>query len=111
MVGKQVTAIGLFGGSGRMGEAVAALLAADLRAMTSPAFELFLEEVFRLRGYAEVRRTKAIGGQGVDMIVGDGTERVAIRARLSQGPVGNDAVQQVFAGMVHYRCQRCAVIC
>src|SRR5262249_19852143 len=91
-------------------EEVAALLATDLRAMTGLEFEEFLERVFRLRGYRDVSRTKARGDQGVDLILGDGRERVAIQAKFSQGPVGNDAVQQVFAGMVHYHCQRCAVI-
>jgi HJR/Mrr/RecB family endonuclease len=91
-------------------EEVAALLATDLRAMTGLEFEHFLERVFRLRGYREVYRTRASCDQGVDLIVGDGRERVAIRVKLHQGPVGNDAVQQVFAGMVHYGCQRCAVI-
>jgi hypothetical protein len=91
-------------------EQVAALLATDLRAMTGLEFEEFLERVFRLRGYREVFRTRASGDQGVDLILGDGRERVAIQAKLYDKPVGNDAVQQVFAGMVHYRCHRCAVV-
>jgi HJR/Mrr/RecB family endonuclease len=36
--------------------------------------------------------------------------RIAIQAKRYDGGVGNAAVQQVFAGMAHHKCQRCVVV-
>jgi HJR/Mrr/RecB family endonuclease len=94
----------------RRADEIAELLLTDLRTLSGLQFEEFLEDVFKVLGYAEVVRTKASGDQGIDLIVDDGAERVAIQAKLYRGSVGNDAVQQAFAGMRHYRCDRCAVI-
>lgn len=87
-----------------------ALLATDLRLMSGPQFEVFLENVFTVLGYVEVIRTKVAGDQGLDLIVSDGKERVAIQSKLYSGSVGNDSVQQIYAGMRHYACDRCAVV-
>jgi hypothetical protein len=91
-------------------EEIAALLTTDLRAMSGLQFEQFLERVFIVHGYPEVLRTKASGDQGIDLVISTGKERIAIQAKLYQGSVGNEAVQQAFTGMVHYRCDRCAVV-
>jgi restriction system protein len=87
------------------------LLSIELRLLNGQQFEMFLEDVFNTLGYPEVVRTRAAGDQGLDLIVSDGFERIAIQSKLYfDGKVGNDAVQQVFAGMKHYGCNRCAVI-
>ena len=88
------------------------LLNTDLRLFggNGIAFERFLEEVFEVLGYDDVERTKATGDQGVDLIVTDGSQRIAIQAKLYSNNVGNDAVQQAVAGMAIYNCDRCAVI-
>jgi hypothetical protein len=78
--------------------------------MTGIGFEMLLESAFHLLGFQEVTRTKASGDQGIDLIVFDGQSKIAIQAKLYQGTVGNAAVQQAVAGMIHYRCHRCAVI-
>ncbi len=73
-------------------------------------FENFLSEVFRERGY-EVQRIGGTGDQGVDLIVARGKTRIAVQAKgYLASAVGNDAVQQVHAGMTYYGCQRSAVI-
>jgi HJR/Mrr/RecB family endonuclease len=73
-------------------------------------FEKYLEEVFLEWGY-EVTTTKVTGDQGVDLIVSKGGVRIAVQAKGYPGStVGNSAVQEAHTGMVHYRCQKCAVI-
>lgn len=91
-------------------EEIAELLATELRLLSGVQFEQFLERAFTVLGYQEVQRTQASGDQGIDLIVGDGRERVAVQVKLYQGSVGNEAVQQAYAGMAHYRCHRCAVV-
>jgi HJR/Mrr/RecB family endonuclease len=82
----------------------------NLNIMTGLEFESFLEKVFTVLEYPEVVKTKASGDQGVDLVIGDGKSRIAVQAKLFQGTVGNDSVQQAFTGMVHYQCNRCVVI-
>jgi HJR/Mrr/RecB family endonuclease len=94
----------------RRADEIAELLSVNLRTLSGLQFEEFLEDVFKVLGYPELVRTKASGDQGIDLVLGDGEERVAIQAKLYQGSVGNEAVQQAFAGMRHYKCDRCAVI-
>jgi len=73
-------------------------------------FEHFLAQVFEERGFS-VQLTGKSGDQGVDLIVTRPDARIAIQAKGYPGStVGNDAVQQAFAGMTFYRCERCAVI-
>jgi hypothetical protein len=78
--------------------------------MIGGPFENFLAQVFEEHGYL-VERTGRTGDQGVDLIVARGGRRVAIQAKGHVGTtVGNDAVQQVHAGMSFYRCGASAVI-
>ncbi len=86
------------------------LLATDLRLLDGIGFERHLEKIFEVLGYDDVERTKATGDQGVDLVVTDGSQRIAVQAKLYSGNVGNDAVQQVVAGMAIYNCDRCVVI-
>jgi HJR/Mrr/RecB family endonuclease len=50
------------------------------------------------------------GDQGVDLIAERGGLCLAIQAKCYTNYVGNGTVQEVFAGMHHYRCHRCVVI-
>ena len=66
--------------------------------------------LFEERGYS-VEATGKAGDQGVDLIVAIGDLRIAVQAKgYPASTVGNDAVQQSFAGMAFYSCQRCAVV-
>ncbi len=85
------------------------LLTTDWRSLRGIPFEQFLREVFQELGYT-VELTKASGDQGVDLIVRREFKKIAIQAKGYGGSVGNDAVQQAFAGATFYRCQLCAVI-
>ena len=79
------------------------------RAMRASEFEAYLAEVLTTHGY-EVRETGQSGDQGVDLIAAKQGWRIAIQAKGYSGSVGNAAVQEVFAGKVHYGCHSCVVI-
>lgn len=72
-------------------------------------FEEFLACVLRLHGY-QVETTPASNDQGVDLVAVIHGQRFAIQAKGYANTVGNDAVQQVIAGMKLYNCDRAAVI-
>jgi hypothetical protein len=78
--------------------------------MTGGPFESFLSQVFQEHGYI-VERVGRSGDQGVDLIVARDGSRVAIQAKGYVGTtVGNEAVQQVYAGMSFHRCNSAAVL-
>jgi hypothetical protein len=86
------------------------LLAIDLPALSGPEFEQFLERVFKALGY-EVTLTKGSYDQGVDLIIKNGKEQVAIQAKGYQGAVGNEAVQQAVSGRLYSRiCQMMSIV-
>ena len=86
-----------------------ALLRVDCARLSGPQFENHLAEAFRIHGY-DVALTGQSGDQGVDLIVTAHGRRVAVQAKCYNGTVGNDAVQQAFAGMAFHGCQACAVV-
>jgi hypothetical protein len=99
--------------------AEAARVAADVRltalrsthwkSLQGIPFEIFLGDIFRQWGF-KVETTKASGDQGVDLIISRNNMRIAIQAKGYSSAVGNSAVQEVYAGMKHYNCQKCVVI-
>lgn len=72
-------------------------------------FEEFLANVLRLHGH-EVETTPASNDQGVDLVAVIHGQRFAIQAKGYANTVGNEAVQQVIAGMNLYNCDHAAVI-
>lgn len=85
------------------------LLSIDPSTLDGAQFERYLFDIFTYLRYS-VQLVAQSGDQGVDLLVDTATGRVAVQAKCYSGSVGNAAVQQAFAGMAHYRCQRCAVI-
>lgn len=85
------------------------LCASNWRALRSVEFELFLKNVFEVLG-CHVETTKLSGDQGVDLIVHYGSKKVAVQVKGYHSSVGNDSVQQAFAGCSFYQCHVCAVI-
>jgi restriction system protein len=94
----------------RKTDEIEALLRVDCRVLSGTAFEQHLESIFRLHGY-DVSRIGQAGDQGTDLIVQrPGGPRIAVQAKCYAGSVGNDAVQQVYAGMTFHGCHECALI-
>lgn len=85
------------------------LLAKDWKAMRSTEFERYLEEVFSALGQ-KVHHIGSAGDQGVDLVVLANGMKVAVQVKGYFNSVNNKAVQEVFSGMRHHGCQRCAVI-
>ncbi len=65
-------------------------------------FEDVLSNLFTRLGYT-VEKTGRAGDQGVDLLLTQGSHRVAVQAKRWSGPVNNKAVQEVYAGMARYR--------
>jgi len=87
----------------------ARLLAIDPGRLYPDEFERYVGDVFRHLGFT-IDVTGKPGDQGVDVVVQKGPLRHAIQAKRHIGSVGNDAVQEIFAGMVHRGCGRCMVV-
>lgn len=58
---------------------------------------------------ADIKVTKASGDQGADIVFMLNRHKVVIQTKLYSSPVGNDAVQQVYAAKRHY-CATAAVV-
>jgi HJR/Mrr/RecB family endonuclease len=85
------------------------LLRQPWRQLRGYEFEHFLAEVLTELGHP-VNQVGQSGDQGVDLLTVIEGRRVAIQAKGYESSVGNDAVQQAFAGMAFHNCQRCVVI-
>lgn len=85
------------------------MLAIDPGRLYPDEFEKYVGEVFRHLGY-EIDQTGKSGDQGVDVIAQKGPLRIAIQVKRYIGSIGNEAVQQVYAGMAHHCCQQCIVV-
>jgi HJR/Mrr/RecB family endonuclease len=85
------------------------LLSVEAGRLYPDEFERYVGDIFRHLGFT-IEVTGRSGDQGVDVLACRGAVRVAIQAKRYIDSVGNSAVQQVYAGMAHHRCHRCAVI-
>ena len=73
-------------------------------------FEEFICRHINNQGDMLCEQTKASGDQGVDLLVEVGGLRVAIQCKLYSSPVGNEAVQQIVAGRIMYKCDIAMVV-
>lgn len=72
-------------------------------------FEQYVADALRRSGYT-VESTQLSGDQGVDLLLDMDGRRVAVQLKRHTRPLGNKAVQEVFAGMIHYAAQEAWVI-
>ena len=77
--------------------------------MTGVEFENFMANVFAQKGYP-VQLTPATGDQGVDLLLTIDERKIAVQLKRYTPPVGNAAVQQALAGMIHYKAKEAWVI-
>jgi HJR/Mrr/RecB family endonuclease len=85
------------------------LLRRNWKAMRDDEWENYLLEICLALG-KKAERIGRTGDQGVDLVVESGTHRIAVQAKGYFHAVSNKAVQEVYAGMTHHDCTRCAVI-
>jgi restriction system protein len=72
-------------------------------------FESLLGMVYETQGY-RIEVTRKSGDQGADVIMEKAGIRAVVQAKLYAQPVGNSAVQEVFAAKTHYKCQEAIVV-
>jgi restriction endonuclease Mrr len=77
--------------------------------MSGVEFENFMANVFDKKGY-HVQTTSTTGDQGVDLLLTIDDRKVAVQLKRYTAPVGNKAVQEVVAGMFHYKAKEAWVI-
>ena len=80
------------------------------RYMDGYQFEHSCAKILRSKGYSGVTVTKASGDQGVDIIAHKAGHKYAVQCKYYSKPVGNSAVQQVYAGAAFYGCDSCIVM-
>lgn len=73
-------------------------------------FEIRCAEMLISRGFTDVELTKQSRDQGVDIVARKGAELFAVQCKCYRKPVGNKAVQEVYAGMTYYGCTSAAVM-
>src|SRR5829696_7591309 len=81
----------------------------EVRSMSGAQFEVFVADLFRAMGHQAVVLGGA-GDQGVDIVVNRRGVRVAVQCKNHKKPVNNKAVQEVYAGARHHRCEGACVV-
>jgi Holliday junction resolvase-like predicted endonuclease len=80
----------------------------DVDLMTGLEFEDFIVNIFNKMGY-ETSKTPATGDQGIDIIAEKHGIKIGIQAKCYSKNVTNSAIQEVTAGVKHYRCDKAIV--
>lgn len=84
---------------------------ADIDSMTGEQFEHYIAQRLREAGYSNVQLTPSSGDYGVDIVAIDRNGiSCAIQCKRYAKNVGVKAVQEVYAGAIHYGCNRKIVI-
>lgn len=78
--------------------------------MNGHKFEYKCAQMLRRKGFHHVEVTKKSGDQGVDIIAYKRFSKYAVQCKYYSYPVGNKAVQEVYAGGKYYDCDRCIVM-
>jgi restriction system protein len=80
-----------------------------LRMLGPREFERHVAEFYRRSGFC-VQLTKVTGDQGIDVLADGKGGRIGIQVKQYCNAVGNDAVQEVVAGLAFHRCSRGVVV-
>ncbi len=81
----------------------------EVRFMSGAQFEVFVADLFEAMGY-QTMVLGGVGDQGVDVVVNPRGKRIAVQCKNYSKPVGNKAVQEVYAGARHHRCVEAWVV-
>lgn len=81
----------------------------DIDLMTGIEFEHLVSSFFKEMGYkSEV--TKGSGDQGIDVIAEKNGSKIGIQVKNYSGNVSNSAIQEVVAGISHYKLNKARVV-
>ena len=78
--------------------------------MTGEDFELYVAQMLGRIGFYNIQTTKGSGDQGVDILAEKEDMKYAFQCKRYDKPVGNKAVQEVFAGKFYYHCHVAIVV-
>lgn len=78
--------------------------------MTGEDFELYVAQMLGNIGFYNIQTTKGSGDQGVDILAEKEGMKYAFQCKRYDKPVGNKAVQEVFAGKFFYHCHVAVVV-
>ncbi len=78
--------------------------------MNGYEYELACAEYLRKKGFRDVSVTQASRDQGADIIAFRKKEKCAVQCKYYRSPVGNKAVQEVYAATTYYGCDRAIVM-
>ena len=79
-------------------------LISQVAEMDGHQFEYFCADVLQRNGFSNVTVTPGSGDQGVDIIATKDAIKYAIQCKNYSSPLGNTAVQEVYAGRAFYNC-------
>lgn len=78
--------------------------------MEGPEFESFCAYLLKRNGFKHIQVTQQSGDQGIDIIGTKKKEKVGFQCKRYTGFVGNQAVQEAWAGQKFYQLDQAAVI-
>ena len=81
-----------------------------LESMSGIEFESYCASLLAGLGYSNIRKTKTTGDQGVDLIAEKNNIKYAIQCKRYNSPIGNSAIQEVYAGACFYNCNASIVM-
>jgi restriction endonuclease Mrr len=81
----------------------------DIDVMNGHEFEEFLVILFKALGYNS-EKTRGSGDQGVDLLAKKNNRTFGIQAKCYSGKVTNKAIQEIVAGLAHYKLQTGIVV-
>jgi HJR/Mrr/RecB family endonuclease len=81
----------------------------DILSMNGIEFENFLSKLFEKMGYG-VQTTAVTGDQGADLILDKNGEKTIVQAKRWSQKVSNDAVQEAYSAIPHYKAQKGMVV-
>lgn len=81
----------------------------DIDLMDGHEFEHFVSLLFIKMGYSSYV-TKGSGDQGIDVIAEKNGKKIGIQAKCYSGNVSNGAIQEVVAGITHYKLDKAIVV-
>ena len=78
--------------------------------MNGYEYERACAEYLRKKGFRDVSVTQASRDRGADIIAFRKKEKYAVQCKYYQSPVGNKAVQEIYAAATFYGCDRAVVM-
>lgn len=78
--------------------------------VTGYEYEKKCARLLEAKGFSNVIVTPGSGDQGIDVLANKGKERYGVQCKYYEGPVGNKAVQEAYAGAGYYNCDVALVI-